>query len=154
MSINLKVGKREQYELGKYLQAKYHHLIGAHYSPEKVYIVSTDEDRNLMSAQCNAAGLFPPSGDEVWNKNLMWQPIPIHTMPLDSDILLNSFVPCPKFDNLFRQRMESPEITSLLENNRPLVEFMQLHSGTPLEKLTDVLNLYNIIYVQNRNGFA
>ncbi|XP_055307347.1 prostatic acid phosphatase-like [Sitodiplosis mosellana] len=108
------LSKRQQYELGKYLRARYQKLIGAHYSPKKVYIRSTDEDRNLQSAQCNAAGMFNPTGDEVWNK-LGWQPIPIHTVPLS-------------------------------------VRFMEKSSGLKLTELVDVLNLYNIIYVENLQG--
>ena len=46
---------------------------------------STDFDRTLMSAYSNLAGLFPPNGSEVWNDNLQWQPIPVHTVPQDRD---------------------------------------------------------------------
>lgn len=82
------------------MRSRYQHLIGSHYSPNRVYMRSTDEDRNLMSALCTAAGLFPPTGEEVWNNELNWQPIPIHTMPLNEDYLLNSFVKCARFDQL------------------------------------------------------
>lgn len=146
------LGKRQQYELGKFLRAKYSKLIGTRYSPQRVYIRSTDEERNLQSAQCNAAGMFPPSGDEVWNKQLAWQPIPIHTIPLSDDYLLNSFVPCPRFDQMFRQRMESHEIKSLLENHTELVDFMERGSGKLLPELVDVLNLYNILFVESLKG--
>lgn len=143
---------REQYELGKYLRTRYQKLIGTKYSPQKVYIRSTDEDRNLMSAQCNAAGMFPPSKDEIWNENLNWHPVPIHTIPLSDDYLLNSFVPCPRFDQMFKQRMDSDEIKSLMEQHRTLVEYMEKNSGIPLPELVDVLNLYNILFVENRKG--
>lgn len=143
------LGKKQQFELGKYLRARYQKLIGEHYSPKKVYIRSTDEERNLQSAAANAAGMFPPTGDEVWNKDLNWNPIPIHTVPLNDDYLLNSFVPCPRFDQMFRLRMESHEIKSLLENHTELVEFMERGSGKALPELVDVLNLYNILFVEN-----
>lgn len=32
-----------------------------------------------MSAQVLASALFPPSGDQIWNDELLWQPIPVHT---------------------------------------------------------------------------
>jgi len=38
-----------------------------------------------MSAYCNLAGLFPPQGSQVWNENLLWQPISVHTVPADLD---------------------------------------------------------------------
>lgn len=151
------VGKQEQYDLGQFLRKKYQKLIGSRYSPEKIYIRSTDEDRNLMSAQCNAAGMFPPFGDEIWNKkdrNFNWQPIPIHTISLNDDYLLNSFVPCPRFDQMFREHMDSQEIKSLLEQNSELIDFMERGSGKTLPELVDVLNLYNIIYVQSRKGLS
>ncbi|KAJ6641619.1 Testicular acid phosphatase like, partial [Pseudolycoriella hygida] len=69
-------GKKEVYELGKYLRRRYANLIGQHYSSDEFYIQSTDYDRTLMSAQVLAAGIFPPTGEQIWNENLIWQPIP------------------------------------------------------------------------------
>ena len=36
-----------------------------------------------MSATTNLAGLYPPEGDEVWDDQLLWQPIPVYTVPLN-----------------------------------------------------------------------
>ena len=55
----------------------------------QVYVRSTDVDRVLMSALSNLAGLFPPNGSQVWNSDLLWQPIPVHTVPEDSDYVSN-----------------------------------------------------------------
>jgi len=38
-----------------------------------------------MSAEANLAGLFPPNGSEVFNPNLKWQPIPVHTVPANEE---------------------------------------------------------------------
>jgi len=55
----------------------------------QVYVRSTDFDRTLMSAECNLAGLFPPQGSQVWNSELRWQPIPVHTVPKKKDYVSN-----------------------------------------------------------------
>lgn len=143
---------RAQYELGKYLRARYQNLIGSGYSPNRVFIQSTGEDRNLMSAECTAAGLFPPTDDEIWNDELRWQPIPIHANLLENDYLLNSFVACPRFDQLFQQRLNSSDLKALMEKHRSLIEFMEMNSGMSLKKVNDVWNLYSGILIEHRKG--
>lgn len=152
ISIRPKAGKQDQYELGQYLRTKYQNLIGpTGYSPDRVYVRSTDEDRNLMSTECTLAGLFPPiSKQEVWNVNLNWQPLPIHTIPLDDDYLLNSFVECARFDQLFERRLNDPEVTYLMEKYRPLIEFMEQNAGTPLRRVDDVWKLYSGLVIEHR----
>ena len=47
----------------------------------QIFIRSTDCDRTLMSAEANLAGLYPPEGQQMFNPNISWQPIPVHTVP-------------------------------------------------------------------------
>lgn len=71
------MGKQQQYQLGQYFRRRYDKLFGERYSPNNVYIQSTDVDRAIMSAQANLAGLFPPTHDiEKWHNDIKWQPIP------------------------------------------------------------------------------
>lgn len=46
----------QHYRLGQYFRKRYNSLLGDKYSPDKVYIRSTDFDRTLMSAEANLAG--------------------------------------------------------------------------------------------------
>ena len=48
---------------------------------QQIVVEASNVDRCLMSAYCNLAGLYPPSGTQVWNQNITWQPIPVHTRP-------------------------------------------------------------------------
>lgn len=75
----LQKGKMDQYMLGKWLQQRYNLLLGDRYSSEAVYALSTISDRAVMSGMCLLAGLFPPTGDQIWNSQLLWQPIPVHS---------------------------------------------------------------------------
>ena len=38
-----------------------------------------------MSAEALLAALYPPSGRQIWNEDIAWQPIPVHTVPKDMD---------------------------------------------------------------------
>lgn len=102
--------------------------------------------------ECTIAGLFPPiSKEEIWNLNLNWQPVPIHTKQLDDDYLLNSFVKCARFGQLFERRLNDPEVTYLMEKHRPLIDFMAQNSGMPLRRVDDVWKLYGGLVIEQRN---
>ena len=53
----------------------------------QIYVRSTDKDRTLMTAQAVLNGLYPPAGSQVWKEGLHWQPIPVHTVELNNDVV-------------------------------------------------------------------
>lgn len=65
------------FSLGEFLRRRYNKFLGNEYSPNKIFAQSTDVDRCLASAQLVLAGLYIPSGDEIWNNQVLWQPIPV-----------------------------------------------------------------------------
>lgn len=73
------------YELGKNIKVEYNWFIPDYYSANDVYILSSYADRCHMSAQLLLAGLFPPVGDQIWNEDLLWQPIPVRSVPRSED---------------------------------------------------------------------
>lgn len=148
-----KAGKREAYELGKYLRQRYQKLIGTDYTPETVYIRSTDSDRTLMSAQALAAGLFPPiSIEQIWHEKIQSQLIPVHTIPIEQEHLLAWRIPCPRFDFLFAQQRQSAELKALLEKYRPSIEFWEKHTGAKLNGTVDIMYLHDTLYVEKGRG--
>lgn len=82
-----------------------------------------------MSAQANAAGMFPPSGQEIWNNELNWQPIPIHTKNPTEDYVLGDPGNCPKFYQLFKQFTESSEFKYENKKNSDFFKFLEKNSG-------------------------
>lgn len=81
----LKTGKLKSYEFGRRFRKRYSKLLPETYNRSFVSIKSTDTDRTGMTASAFLAGAFPPVGKQIWNENLKWIPIPIHSIPSDQD---------------------------------------------------------------------
>lgn len=107
-----------------------------------------------MSAQSLLAGLFPPNSDELWNGNLMWQPIPVHTAPRDMDYVLNAKDSCPRYDKALKLYEASPEHQALFEKYKELFEYLEEHTGMPIRTLDDVYKINNTLWIQSINNKA
>lgn len=145
---------KTQYELGQYLSRRYRKLIGSVYSPDKVYIRSSDADRTILSALCNAAGLFPPSGEEIWHESINWQPIPIHTIPLNEDYLVYQSIPCDKIDKLHKEYLKSPKINILFDRFHEFREYLVTNSGNQIESIEDFVLLYEVLTIEHLRGLS
>uniref|UniRef100_A0A8D0EJR7 acid phosphatase n=1 Tax=Strix occidentalis caurina TaxID=311401 RepID=A0A8D0EJR7_STROC len=73
-----KTGMKQLFELGQYMRKRYSNFLNSTYNRQEFYIQSTDYDRTIMSAQSYLSGLFPPTSSQIWNPELLWQPIPVH----------------------------------------------------------------------------
>lgn len=89
------VGMQQEFHLGEQFRERYickYHLLPERYSPETMYVRSSDIDRTLMSAECVLLGLYPVgTGPSVGGESALpssYQPIPIHTRPRNEDSLL------------------------------------------------------------------
>ncbi|XP_023331571.1 prostatic acid phosphatase [Eurytemora carolleeae] len=106
-------GKLRHFELGQWLRQRYFGFLGDVYDENEIYVRSTDVDRTLMSAEANLAGLYPPTSNQRWNKDLAWEPIPVHTVPQSEDALLSSHADCPRFTELQEQLLVSEDFRYL-----------------------------------------
>ncbi|XP_008948347.1 PREDICTED: prostatic acid phosphatase-like [Merops nubicus] len=131
-----KLGTQQQYELGQYLRRRYSFFLSAVYRQWEIYVQSTDCDHTLMSAQATLAGLYPPTQGQIWNPRVLWQPIPVHTVPLAHDNLLYlPFSHCPKYKELLRETFATRDFQRQLKQYRPFLKFLAAHTGYPLKKL-------------------
>nr|XP_018898593.1 PREDICTED: lysosomal acid phosphatase-like isoform X2 [Bemisia tabaci] len=81
----LQEGKVTTYDLGQFLRERYGGFLSSRYKAHEILMRSSRIDRCLMSAELVLAGLYPPVGTQIWNKDLPWQPIPVQTAPDDAD---------------------------------------------------------------------
>uniref|UniRef100_A0A1B6KVA7 acid phosphatase n=1 Tax=Graphocephala atropunctata TaxID=36148 RepID=A0A1B6KVA7_9HEMI len=117
-------GRLQMYKLGRKLRTLYDGFISRYYGPEHVMAYSPDSTRQLMSAELLLAGLFPPSGYQVWNKDLMWQPIPVYPTYKEHSLRVapsRKGAECPRFQEVQTKYLDefnqqySANITDLID---------------------------------------
>lgn len=121
---------------------------------KNVYIRSSDTDRTLVSALSNAAGMFPPSSEHRFKSNLIWQPIPIHTIKLEDDYLVYQSTPCPRGDKEIKEYHQSPEIVALARNYTMLFQYLEENSGKEVKTFEDAAFFNDPLNVENFMGFT
>ncbi|XP_053323779.1 prostatic acid phosphatase [Spea bombifrons] len=130
------IGKQQHYELGKYLRKRYTGFLNESYNRHEVYVRSTDFDRTLMSALTNLAGLFPPVGRHTWNPDIMWQPVPVHTVPLSKEnLILLPYQNCPRYQDLDERTYISEEYHRLIDPYSEFLKVLSNYTGFSVQQL-------------------
>jgi len=149
------IGMNMQFELGKFLKDRYisnTHFIDPMYLHDEVYIRSSDRERCLQSAESQLAGLYPPMGRQVWNPNLPWQPIPVHTVPLDKDpILRPDGTNCPRLYEIEEEKKNEPIYKEKLKEHENLLQYLTMYSGMNItfENIDIIIDNYLCERMQN-----
>lgn len=135
--------------MGKYLRKRYLQILGdGKYSTDKVYVRSSDYDRTLISAAVNLAGLFPPGKDEIFNDELRWIPIPIHTIPLKLDHYVGMESPCPRYDEAFKDLLKSPEYVTAQNKVDRYIKAIRENSGFQNPTVYDLHRVWDALRVE------
>lgn len=100
-----------------------------------------------MSAQSCMAGLFPPQGNQVWNANLNWQPVPIHTVPMSQDRLFFPWLECKRFQNAWNAYTNSTKFKAIIGKHKSLVNYLEEKSGDKLSTLHSIHLFYDRLLV-------
>jgi hypothetical protein len=142
---------QQHYMLGKYLRKRYSKLLSKRYSVQEIYVRSSDKNRALQSAASNLAGLYPPSKDQIWNEDLLWQPVPVHAVPTDDDNLLVVDNPCPTYDTVFLNQTK-PIIDAYNQQYADFFAYIRNQSGLKKLDFWDIGDIYDPLYCESAHG--
>jgi prostatic aicd phosphatase len=145
-------GKMKEYSIGKALRRRYNTFLGPYYYPQIVDSLSTDYNRTKMSLELVLAGLFPPHRDEIWNQELLWQPIPYNYFPASQDKILLG-VTCPHYLELYDKQIESEKVQTELATYKETFQYISRHTGLNVTKYLDVYNLFFGLATEEEWGF-
>lgn len=110
-----------------------------------MYVLSTDHDRAIMSAQANLAGLYEPAESEIWNDKIFWSPVPVHTLPNELDIILRPRYGdrCPRYDELYHWYLkDSPMAQDMNKKYGHLFEYWGEKSDKSVDDIEDAFLVY------------
>jgi len=141
-------GMAQEYQLGKKLRQYYiekQHFLPEIYKSELMYVRSTDYDRTLMSAQAFLMGFYPAG-----NGPQGYQPIPIHTQPVDNDAIIPKQLVCDSCKEDLFKKYVYPQKAWQQKQTQLMPKFKQwgqaigseIHELRQLAKLGDTFYIY------------
>lgn len=142
-------GKRQHYELGKWLKQRYHSLVNETYNPEDIWVRSTDVDRALMSAQANLAGFYPPEDFNIWSPTVQWQPIPVHTTPTKQDKLIYMGAKCPRYDYLYAKYLKSDEHRELKKKYKKTFDTLTKYTNKTVNSFKTAQQVWGVMVIES-----
>ncbi|KAJ8968867.1 hypothetical protein NQ317_008123 [Molorchus minor] len=139
-------GKQRHLELGKWFRNRYDSFLPDIYSPDDIYVRSSDVDRTLMSAAVNLAGLYPPAASQVFDEGLNWQPVPIHTLPKKKDFVISMKKKCKKYNKELAKMDTEEFFVNINEQNSELYEYISNQTGWEVDDISYIKTLQSNFY--------
>lgn len=144
---------QQHYDLGQFLRKRYTGFLNESYDRHEISVRSTDYDRTLMSAEANLAGLYPPSGSQVFNPNLKWQPIPVHTVPMTEERLLSfPLDDCPRYNQLMKETEQTEEFLNVTVLYEDVIELVRNQTGLNKTTIESVWSIYDTLFCESKHN--
>ncbi|XP_031147771.2 lysosomal acid phosphatase [Sander lucioperca] len=149
------MGMRQHFDLGQFLRNRYKGFLNQSYERHEISIRSTDYDRTLMSAEANLAGLYPPTGQQVFEENLQWQPIPVHTVPQSEERLLSfPLGDCPRYKQLMNETEHTEEFINVTKTYQDIIELVRTKTGLNKTDVESVWSVYDTLFCESRHNMS
>ncbi|XP_072319062.1 lysosomal acid phosphatase [Eucyclogobius newberryi] len=143
------IGMQQHYNLGQFLRKRYTGFLKESYDRHEISVRSTDYDRTLMSAESNLAGLYPPNGSQVFHPNLIWQPIPVHTVPMTEERLLSfPLGDCPRYTQLMTETEQTEEFRNVTALYEDVIELVRNKTGLNKTSIESVWSVYDTLFCE------
>lgn len=102
-----------------------------------------------MSAEANLAGLYPPRNKQIWDKDVLWQPIPVHTEPDYEDNLVAMKKDCPMYNRLLAELFKTEFFVNISHGNHDLYAYLTKYTGILVSTLEEIEYLYNTLSIES-----
>lgn len=99
-----------------------------------------------MSAYLNLAGLYSPKEEQIWNANLLWQPIPVHTIPRKIDDVIVEKRECRKYDKALKEVKKNDYHTKINKDHAQLYAYLSKNTGWNVHSVRKVKKIKSIFY--------
>ncbi|XP_053597176.1 venom acid phosphatase Acph-1-like [Microplitis demolitor] len=140
-------GKLREYKIGQVLREKYGEFFGPYYQPSLIFGRSTDIPRTQMSLELVLAGLFPPTGKQIWNPHLPWIPVSTVSVPNEQDSLLFPHH-CPEYIKEYKNFLGQGIAKNMINKHKEVMKYLTDNTGKQVDQTSAVYYLYNLFNEQ------
>ncbi|XP_050298961.1 venom acid phosphatase Acph-1-like [Anthonomus grandis grandis] len=144
-------GKRTEYKLGTTLRQRYSSFLGNTWKANYLAARSTNVTRTKMSLQLVLAALYPPRGNQIWNRHLNWQPIPYDLVKNDAE--LSGSRVCSNYSTEVKKVLYSDEIQEALSVYDDIFKYLSNQTGQNISTPNDIFDLYFNLITQEEYGY-
>ena len=154
------VGMSEHYKLGQQLRKRYIDtlaLLPDCYQSGVMYVLSSDTNRTIMSAESLLYGLYPLGTGPLLDSGMAalpqrFQPIPIRTVAADSGAIM---LPYDRYMAVMQQYVwNQPQWTSIESSSQAKYAQWSKILGNKISSLNDVMTVGDVLIVRDAHGIA
>jgi len=148
-------GMDQMFRAGSYVREHYHNLsfLSRVYSPQDIYVRSSDYSRTLNSALSFLLGLYPPRNQTRNTSHVVFhapyniQQVPIHTVAVENDQLLRGWLACPELQKRLAKFYKSKEFQKKKAESADLRKTLEKIYGFKKIEFKDFYNVYDYIHL-------